>query len=325
MFTKRLFVSILLAAAATASVTACGDGDDECTGHLCAGDIALTDPEGGNIIFEYIYFDTELQGAFMLPAGVTTLNRVMGYFLNGHDPNRNPTPEPGACFNLVTNKGWPMYIAPGTTELDVGAVSIIGPNEAGTETTITLDKMPAGKDSIGRPHASFYQKLQPDAGKFIRKNQSYTVKLGGAGSVPATEFPDAIFMAEDYQVNNPGLEGNGPMNPAQDFTVGWTPVTSSNLPAGDTVLGVTWLVDFAGSPTHMCPVLHSAGTFTIPAATIAEYKAIAQARSLPVDKVILLRNAIVHKLARLPNGVDNNKRRIDMLSVMCWAQLMDVL
>jgi hypothetical protein len=40
--------------------------------------------------------------------------------------------------------------------------------------------------------------------------------------------------------------------------------------------------------------------------------------------MLLLRSSIVHKLSRLPNGDPNNKRRIDMLSVMCWAQLMDV-
>jgi hypothetical protein len=32
----------------------------------------------------------------------------------------------------------------------------------------------------------------------------------------------------------------------------------------------------------------------------------------------------VHKLARLPNGDANNKRRIDMLSMFCWVQLVDV-
>jgi hypothetical protein len=319
---KTILVSILACAAA-----ACGDDDSgtECTGHLDCGPVTINDAEGGNIIFEYIYFDTELQAAFGLPAGVTTANRIMGYFMDSHTPNANPLPTPGVCTNLETTRGWPLYVGTPHHDLDVGTVTITGKNKAGTDTTITVPKKPTGNDNIGRPHDLFYEIIQPNADNFIVGNSSYTVKFSGNGAdVPETTFQDAIFLAQDFSVTMPQIEGNGPLNPNADFTVKWNPAVSSKLPAGDSVLGVTWLVDAMGKPTHMCPVAHDAGSFTIPAATIKEYKDVAAARGRPTNKVILLRNAIVHKLQPLPINNPENKRRIDMLSVNCWAQLMDV-
>jgi hypothetical protein len=63
---------------------------------------------------------------------------------------------------------------------------------------------------------------------------------------------------------------------------------------------------------------------TIPGASINEYKAIAQSRGLPTNKAIMLRAAIVHQVARLPNNEATNQRRVDMLTLYCDAQLMDV-
>src|SRR6185503_15870529 len=113
MLTKRLafFLGISLFVAA---VAACGDDDkgggddgtgpDACVGHLCGSPVSINDPEGGNILFEYIYFDTQLQALLGVPA---TAQRVMAYFMNAQTPNANPLPTPGACVNLVTTKGWP--------------------------------------------------------------------------------------------------------------------------------------------------------------------------------------------------------------------------
>jgi hypothetical protein len=40
----------------------------------------------------------------------------------------------------------------------------------------------------------------------------------------------------------------------------------------------------------------------------------------------MLRNAIAHRIVRLPLTANaaTNKRRIDMITLECWAQLMDV-
>src|SRR5688572_16033677 len=94
------------------------DDDDTCVGHTCPS--GVDEAEGGNIIFEYIYFDTQLQAAFQLPKGVETATRVMGYFMNAHDPDANPLPEPGACTNLEATKGWPLFVAQDREDLDIG-------------------------------------------------------------------------------------------------------------------------------------------------------------------------------------------------------------
>jgi hypothetical protein len=332
MLTK-VFVSIFLGAAV---MTACGGNDNTttpdggCVGHTCGNsDVKVTDPEAGNIIFEYIYFDTELQAAFKLPAGVTTANRVMAYFMSAQTPQSNPLPAAGQCNNLVATKGWPETVGTSHTDIDVGALTITGKNTANADVTITVPKLPAGTDQIGRTHDIFYQTVQPGAELFLKPDSAYTVNLGGAGTFPATTYKDALFLAANFTVDMPTLEGDGPLTAGTDFPVKWNPQVSANLPPktgliGGDVLGVTWLVDTTGAPTHICPVAHSSGQFTIPGTAIAEYKQIAQSRGLPTTKMILLRNAIVHQVVRLPSADATNQRRIDMLTVMCWAQLMNV-
>jgi hypothetical protein len=94
----------------------------------------------------------------------------------------------------------------------------------------------------------------------------------------------------------------------------------------NTILGVTWLLDETGSPTHMCVAAVGDGKFTIPGATIKEYKDAAAARGRRTDQVVLLRNAIAHQVVRLPltTGAATNRRRIDMISLECWVQVMNV-
>jgi hypothetical protein len=326
MLTK-VFVSISLAAVAT---TACTDDAAPCVGHACIkGDVTVDSAEGGNIIFEYIYFDTQLQGIFKLPPGVTTVNRVMAYFMDAQTPQANLFPTAGQCNNLETTKGWPEFVGTPHTDLDVGALTITGKNTAGTAVTIPVPKGTTATDQIGRKHDIFYQTVQPDAAAFLKPDSSYTVNFGGAGTIKPTVLPDALFLATDFTVKNPDLENDGPLKAGTDFPVEWNPATSANRPpagqlVGGDVLGVTWLVDTNGAPTHMCPVAHAQGHFTIPGSAITEYKAAAVARGTDPTHAILLRNAVVHQLVKLPNGESNNVRRVDMLTLYCWAQLMDV-
>jgi hypothetical protein len=333
----------------TAVMTACGDSGakpsdggntDACVGHACPATDAsvtgplITDPEGGNIIFEHITFDTELQAAFQLPTGVTTATRVMAYFMSAQTPESNPLPTPGVCTNLAATKGWPLNVGTPHTDLDVGTLTISGKNAAGTAVSFDVPKAPATLhvDQIGRPHDIFYQVVTPDAPTLLKPDSFYDVKFGGSATVPATTFPQAIYLAADYpSVQNPDMENNGPLTTTADFPVAWTAGNSANQPpatqlVAGAVLGVTWLLDVTGSPTHMCVVPATANAFTIPKATIAEYKAAAVARGQTPTKLIMLRNAIAHQLVTLPltTGAATNKRRIDMISLECWAQLMNV-
>jgi|GEM_PF-5684930 len=342
---SRLSTSLLLSAAA---LTACGDdgnkatdasvidgtpGVDACVGHTCAppGMAAVTDAEGGNVVLEHMTLDTELQAFFKLPTGVTTQTRIMAYFMSAQTPDANPLPAPGVCTNLATTKGWPATVGMPHTDVDVGTLTIKGKNTAGADVSIDVPKQPKGNDQLNRPHDLFYQFLQPNADALLKSDSFYTVEFGGvAGGMPATTFKDAIYLSADYGgVMNPGIEDNGPLIPGTDFPVSWTPPNPVNKPAasnlvGGDILGVTWLVDLNGSPTHVCIVPASAGTFVIPGAAITEYKAAATARGTNPKKLIMLRNAIAHQVVRLPVTDSSNKRRIDMVTLACWAQLMDV-
>lgn len=330
----RRTASILLSVAA---LSGCGDSGndappDGCTGHTCGGaGASVTDREGGNIILERMTLDEELRTFFGLPAGLNTVTRVAGYFMSAQTPESNPLPTPGACNNLVTTKGWPAYVGTPHTDVDVGTLTLKGKNAAGADVSIALMKKGQGMDVFGRPHDLFYDFLQPDVSALLKPDSYYSVTFGGvAGGMPATTFENAIYLAADYlAVSEPGLEDNGPLVAGEDFSVKWTPAVSVNKPAaadlvGGDILGLTWLVDMAGSPTHVCVTVADAGEFKIPGAAITEYRSIAQARGLSPDKMILLRNATTHTVVRLPNTDATNVRRVDMLSLECWAQLMDV-
>jgi hypothetical protein len=330
-----LFSVVALAACGSnGNTTSDGGSIDACVGHTCPTDTgpSVLDPEGGNIIFEHMTFDTELQGVFGLPAGVTTQTRVMAYFMSAQMPDSNPLPMGGMCNNLEATKGWPLHVGTPHTDLDVGTLTITGKNAAGADITIDVPKQPAGKDQIGRPHDIFYQFTKPDASVLLKNDSFYDVKFGGSATVPATTFPKAIYLAGEYvSVQTPALEDNGPLVAGTDFHVSWTPGISANKPPDTSlvaggVLGVTWLLDVTGEPTHMCVALASDGTFKIPGSAITEYKQIATARGQTPTKVVMLRNAIAHQVVRLPltTGAATNRRRIDMISLACWVQLMDV-
>lgn len=311
------------------ALSACGNSDvplsdgGNCIGHQC-DDTLITDPEGGQIVFEYIYLDTELQQGLGVPPGVTTVNRAVAFFMNAQTPEANPLPIPGQCNNLVATKGWPGFIGTPHTDLDVGTLEITGKNAKGLDVTIAVDQQPAGSDAFARAHDIFYQKITPNADDVLKPDSAYSVKFGGSATIPAATLPNALYLASKFDVSGPTLEENGPLVAGTDFTVHWTPTATPGLPMGDDEAVTTWLVDVTGGATHMCPMPFDAGQFTIPGKAIAEYQAIAKARGLPFNKMILLRNGVIHQLRRLPNNSTTNKRRIDMLTLMCWAQLVDV-
>ncbi len=316
----------LVAVAASCSDNSGGGTTDGCVGHLCGSTAALTDPEGGNVIFEYIYVDTELAAAFGLPSGTNTISRSMGYFMDAQTPQDNPLPVPGQCNNLATTHGWPLWVGSPHTDLDFGAMTITGKNTAAADVTIAMPKMPAGTDAIGRAHDIYYQEITPGADALLQPSSQYDVHFAGAGAFPAVDMTgtQGLFLPPKFDISSPSFEDNGPLVPGTDFTVHWTSTTPTNLPAGDEVLGVAWLLDSNGSPVFMCPTAASAGSMTIPGSAIADYKTAATARGANPNKVILSRQNIVHQIARLPNSESGNLRRVDMLGIYCWVQLMDV-
>ena len=340
----RSTIILGLCAALVSFTAACGDsntktpdGNGMCTGHGGCMDgsgsdtVTLNDPDGGNIIFEYIYLDSQLAG--LLTGGAPTAMRTIAYFLDSSTPQHTNLPTPGQCENLDAMMGWPIYIGTPDTHLDVGTVTLTGKNRAGMDVSIDVTKQSPGNDNLGRPHdGPFYQAIAPNADSYIAPDSAYTVAFGGSTTIPASTFSgdQGLFMPADYQIGTPAQENDGPLVAGTDFPVTWTPTTSTNLPAGcpncvgGAPLGLVWLIDSNGKPAFLCLADRTSGSFTIPGATITDYKAVATARGADPTKVILSRQAVVHHLVRLPNNEATNKRRMDFLAINCWIQLMNV-
>ena len=283
-----------------------------------------TPSEGGSVLLEDEHLDTDLQTTFQLPSGVTTLVRATAYFMDDQTPQANPLPVQGACNDLEKTHGWPYWVGTPHTDLDVGTVTIRGPTGASTMTSLELAKQPAGTDFLGRPHDIFYQALAPDAANYFVPDAAYDVILGGAGTIPATTFAGRLFTPGDVTVNTPDLEDDGPLVAGTDYTVHWMPVGAQPSPANAQWLGVTWLLTTNGAPAIMCPTVESADQFTIPGDAIQAYEDDAAARGTDPTHLILLRQAFGLALVRLPNGEPTNVRRIDLITAISWAQLMNV-
>src|SRR5689334_16687536 len=107
----------------------------------------IIDPEGGNIFLEHLTLDSELQQLQGLPAGVTSISRLMAYFMNSQTPELNPLPEVGICNNLVARQAWPLYVGTPHEDLDIGALTISGKNAAGVDMTIAIPRLEKGTDA----------------------------------------------------------------------------------------------------------------------------------------------------------------------------------
>ena len=288
----------------------------------CSGDIAWED--GGNLFVEYLTLDSELQGRYALPGGITTMARVLAVFVRDSTPEHATLPTPGQCENLTTAMGWPVYIGSPRIELDLGALSLHGANTAGTTATTTIPELMDSTDALGRAQDYYYQLVQPDASSLLAPDSAYTVSFAGTMTIPNGTFSQDVFVPAMFQVSQPDLEDDGPLVAGTDYRVYWTPTTSMNLPAGMDELAFVWLLDTSGAPLFLCIADRATGSFTIPGQTIADYKQVAQMRGMPANQVILRRDALVHERMRLPAVEPTNCRQLDLLGVTSFEQLMNV-
>lgn len=318
-----------LCVASAAILGACGDHHDAappvvdappaCTGCRCG---QTAPPDGGNLFLEYIHVDNELETAMGLPG--RTAARAIAFFENAQTPDNSPFLVPGTCNNLEATHGWPLYVGSPHVDLDVGTLSLTGKNAAGTTLTIATTELRDGADLLGRPHDIFYQRFSPNADDLLQPDSSYDVAMSGMDPIATTAIEDGVFVPHDFEVVSPGVEDNGPLVAGMSFPVTWTPAVSANKRPDEDILSLVWLSDLTGRPSHVCVTLHGSGMFTIPGETVAEYRANAAARGANPDKVILTRQAAMHRLAPLPNGDPLNCRRIDLLGTVSWMQEMDV-
>jgi hypothetical protein len=333
-----------------------GGGGD--TPDAAAGDtLDLTDSEGGQILFEYINVDSDLQAAFGLPAGATTIMRNMAYFVSSQTPELNAlpvnlAPEDDGCANLYETKGWPLGPPNGIngeprTEVDVGNLVFTGKNTAGDDVENVVEKAtaethtapyPFPLDSWGRTHDVYYEFIPPNADQFQAADSLYTITMTGSADYPETTYENIAYMPGAVQFTTPDLEDDDiGLNTTDTVTVEWeAPVQpNQNVPdasklVGGALLTAVVLGDTTGAPVMFCVVPAAQGSFDITGRTVQRFRDSVSASGGDPDHAILLRNNIAHTLGWFNNGDGtkpydpNDQRRVDILSVWCGAQVVNV-
>jgi hypothetical protein len=325
-----------------------GDGADASVDDVPA----ITDPEGGQILFEYITFDSQLSE--VLAGGAPTALRVMAYFMDSQTPESNPLPTPeiliDGCVNLYETGGWPLGAREGVegqkrAEVDVGDLTISGQNTAGKDVDIAI---PLGSpktvptfpnDDFARTHDVFYQLKAPNADEFVQPDSRFNVTLSGGKGSQESVYEDATYMAGLFEPGEPGLEDDEfGLGTKGDVTVTWNApeepnqnqLDKSQLIGGGLLTAVVLGDLGTGAPVMFCPVPAAQGEFTITADVVASFRESIGAKKGEPVQAYMLRNNIAHTLLRLNNGEGDtpfdtaNKRRIDVVSVQCLAQQITV-
>lgn len=332
---KFLKYSTLFLASSSLCLTACGDDDDnegadageECGGvhNPCEEEIAVTSPEGGMVIFEYIGFSTALQAAF--PPKI--VRNISHFTSSGGDDHVFLTPGSGdgtngldECNNVSADDiTWPANDVNVQTHVNVGTLTISGgpedlvlePTLTGTDTEMT--------DMISRLHSgAWYQTISPDFADYIVEDGNHTVAMSGSDDYPATTYEDILYMPSAMVMTNPTGDVTVDRPAAgftEDFTVTWDSGTSANQPEGNEVLSLVMLVDGTGTNIVEFCVTINDGEFVIPAAVLEEFAA-----EQPAGGVLLVGN-VSHNLGRFDDGTVSD-RRIDFLGMWCEAMAFSI-
>ena len=317
-----------------------GDGPDASDEDV----VSFADAEGGKVINEYINYGESLAVASNFPKGVRTVYRGMAHFVRSMNPQSLRLPPSGECTNVVTDSGvWLGNMGEDVEYIDVGTVSIRQTNDAGEEVTVELARAEKGspptwpRDNLFVDHGKdgiFYETISfgeggTGAGEIISAETRGDVILSGSDEFPATTYEGAVYVPADMDVVNPGLNEDFTMTAGEDFTVGWEEVSQPNAPAASEGLTyelfelVATVNPATGAPIHLCPTFDqdASGEFVIPGEVIADYRETVEALGNDPDAIVLLRNTNAHAVVRLDPTDEDNKRRVDVVSVWCYVQL----
>jgi hypothetical protein len=301
------------------------------------------DAEGGKVINEYINYGDTLAEASGFPKGVRTVYRGMAHFVRSMNPQRLDLPMSGVCTNVVTEElTWLGNMGEDVEYIDVGTVSIRQTNDDGDEVTTELARAEKGapatwpRDNLFVDHGKdgiFYETISfgeggTGAGEILSAGTRGDVILSGSDEFPATTYEGAVYVPENNALENPGLNEEFTMVAGEDFTVGWQEIAQPNAPAaGELTYELFELVatvnPATGAPIHLCPTVdqNANGEFVIPGEIIADYRETVTALGNDPNAIVLLRNTNAHAVVRLDPTDEDNKRRVDVVSVWCYVQL----
>ena len=313
----------------------CGTSHNPCDGGT---GVQYTSNAGGQVLFEYINFDDALAQQLMLPPGVKTMTRNIDFFMDSMDPQTLTIPPQGSCDNQWLTGDFPSGQGDNIQEIDVGGVNIIGKNAAGDDVTLAIPKAhPAGADpqtdpaypdsypydNLGLKHNIFWQVLIPDADAQQMPGSYYDVELTGSDTFDAVTYPQALYLPKKFNLMSPDFNVQPPPNlvAGQDADLGWEVVPNDAAPDDAEIQQVIFMVDpNTFTAVYVCPLKNN-GHYTIPGDVITTYRQQVASKGGNPDIVMLLRNNLMHRIVQLANNEPDNVRRIDMVSIYCYAQL----
>ena len=278
--------------------------------------VTLQSKEGGEIRLEWIS-----QG------GMTTA-RMGAYFYKTMTPAKFDFPAFPGCVEMRQRDHWPL--AQGTiTPLDVGDVVLVPK----TGTPFKMARTMNTKDAFQRPHELWWQKPSTigtpqagDADTYLPPNESYDVVFTGSADWPHQIHKDAAFMPERWTPTSPDALQAATLTRNQDFTVTYTPVTSSKLPPG---ARVNTFMAFVGTPNIgpivACQEEGTDGSMTVPAAMVNiildHSGAVVNGEAGPGTGGRFVRQQLTHQLFELTNGTEvdeASRKRVDVLTIYCY-------
>jgi hypothetical protein len=278
--------------------------------------LTLQANEGGEIRLEWIQ---------QVNAGVLQTTARMGaYFYKSETPAKQAFPAFPGCIDARARDKWPL--AQGTIEyLDVGDVILV-PKTGQPFKMVRDQSTPASKDAFQRPHDLWWKKVlnfpANDGDLYLPADESYDVVLTGKEGVwPHQVLKDVAFMPAAWNPTSPTASETAMLQAGTDFTVTYTPVTSTHLPPGGKVNTV---IAFVGTPNVgpivICQEEGTDGSMTVPAAMVDII------RTAGGGSGRYVRQQLTHQLFELTDGSPRptaDRKRVDVLTIWCtnspWA------
>jgi hypothetical protein len=320
------------------AIAACGgddDGDnpdannnpDADTSPDAAPPIGIDAPEGGAIFVEHVTLGDTLQAAIGLPE--PNFVRTVATAINGMTPEAMGIPTFNTCTNQWANTptDWPMGIGTSVTYLDVGDMTVSGKNYANDATEWDLPLNTSGTDLFGRPIDEVREYLDSGVSEYIKPGTFFTIEMSGSSEVEPTTWTDAAFVPNSFSVINPGLNDDVTFTAGTDATVEWEEQDlPASMPPNSAMAEVVALASPAtGSLVIMCPFVNDPdGAATISGEMIQAYRDTVTAQGGDPDVAILVRNYNNHHIMELPNGDPDNVRRVDVIGIYCFVQLVNI-
>lgn len=275
-------------------------------------EVTVFGPEGGEFRLEYIVIDDG-----------TIITRVTAFGMkdagSGETPDRFPLPPIPGCWDLTDDSIWPVAQSSDADYIDFGTVVVTGDFSGVDEIVIPKVDQSGGDvaDGVGRTHEEYNFRLDFDnADTVFQGDSTYSVLLGGSDEWPAQAYDMKVYMPPAFDLIDPALGEVVMIEEDTPLTLTWE---ATEVDDHEVISAVAFATP-ADGPTIVCAEIGNDGEIVIPAEEINKVVALVGEG----NQATIARQTAVHEIAELTNGDDVSGRRIDLLSIWCYATTFEV-